>query len=95
MSILLHIERLVIDQAVLGAERAGSVRDALERELTQRLMQPGAAGALRSLGAVAVLSPTTLPTAAYRQQTLGPRIATAVQQGLGVPSAGFAAPRRR
>ncbi|HZX72676.1 MAG TPA: hypothetical protein VFE77_17920 [Rhodanobacter sp.] len=86
MSIVLHIERLVIDEALLGGERAGSVRDALERELTQRLAQPGAVATLRSLGVVAALPPTTLSAVMHPRQTLGPRIAMAVQQGLGIPS---------
>ena len=86
MSIVLHIERLVLDEALLGGEHAGSVRDALERELAQRLAQPDAVDTLRDLGAVAALPPATLPPAMHPQQRLGPRIATAVQQGLGVPS---------
>jgi hypothetical protein len=86
MSIVLHIARLVLDEALLSGERAGSVRDALERELTQRLAQPGAVDTLRNLGAVAALPPTTLPAAMHPRQTLSPRIATAVQQALGVPS---------
>ncbi|KAA0068668.1 hypothetical protein [Rhodanobacter sp. T12-5] len=91
MSIVLHIERLVLDEALLGGERNGSVRDALKRELTQRLAQPGAVDALRRLGAVAALPPTTLPLATHPQQTLGSRIATAVQQGLGVAAHAYTA----
>ena len=41
MSIALHIERLVVDEAVLAGERAGSVRAALEVELGRLLAQPG------------------------------------------------------
>jgi hypothetical protein len=86
MSIQLHIERLVLDEALLGGERAGSVRDALERELTQRLVQVGAVDTLRGLGAVAALPPVKLLAATYPQQTLAPRIARAVRQSLGVSS---------
>lgn len=85
MSIVLHIERLVLDETLLGGERAGSVRAALERELTKLLAQPGAVDALRGLGTVAALPPALLPVATPPQPTLGPRIATAVQQGLGIP----------
>ena len=86
MSILLHIERLVLDEALLGGERASSVRHALERELTKLLAQPGAIDTLRGLGAMAALPAAMLPAAMHPQQVLGPRIATAVQQSLGIPS---------
>ncbi|MHB1057965.1 MAG: hypothetical protein ACYC0F_08795 [Rhodanobacter sp.] len=86
MSIELHIERLVIDEAVLGGERAAGVRAAIERELAQRLMDPGAADSLRRLGVRDALAPATLP-AAMRHEQLGTRIATALQQGLGLPVA--------
>ena len=84
MSVELHIERLVIDEAALGGERAGSVRAALERELMQTLAQPGAVDTLRGLGAIAALPPATLPTASHPHDRLGVRIATAVQHGLGI-----------
>lgn len=87
MSIVLHIERLVIDEAVLGGERAGSVRAALEVELEHLLAQPGAIAALRGLGAIAALPPGTLPPAGPPHERLGPRIAAAVQSGLGIPPA--------
>ncbi|MBT2145756.1 MULTISPECIES: hypothetical protein [unclassified Rhodanobacter] len=91
MSIELHIERLVIDEAALGGERAGSVRAALESELARLLAQPGAVGALRGLGAVAALPPAKLPTASHPHERLGPRIATAVQRGLGISPAAHVA----
>lgn len=86
MSIELHIERLVIDESVLGGERAGNVRAAIERELAQRLMHPGAADSLRGMGVLDALAPAALPAAHPREQ-LGTRIAAAVQQGLGLPAA--------
>ncbi|CAM5610641.1 hypothetical protein [Rhodanobacter lindaniclasticus] len=87
MSIALHIERLVIDAAALGGERAADVRLAVERELARRLAQPGAVEALRGLGALPALPPQLLPVAAHRHEPLGPRIATAVQHGLGITPA--------
>lgn len=87
MSIELHIERLVIDEAALGGEHAAGVRAAVERELAQRLGQPGAVDALRGLGAVDTLPPATLPPASRPHDRLGPRIATAVQHGLGITPA--------
>jgi hypothetical protein len=87
VSIELHIERLVIDEALLGGERAGSVRLAIERELTRLLAQPGAVDALRGLGVVDTLPPATLPPASHPHDRLGMRIATAVQHGLGITPA--------
>lgn len=88
MSIVLHIERLVLDEALLGSEHPGAVRAAVERELAQLLAQPGAVETLRRQeGAMNVLPSVTLPTARRSRHYLGPRIATAVQQGLGIPSA--------
>ena len=87
MSIELHIERLVIDEAALGGEHAAGVRAAVERELAWRLGQPGAVDALRGLGAVDTLPPATLPPASRPHDRLGPRIATAVQHGLGITPA--------
>jgi len=95
VSIELHIERLVIDEAALGGERAGSVRTALEAELGRLLAQPGAAAALRSLGAAAALPPVTLPSAGHPHERLGPRIATAVQHGLGITPAPSVAGKER
>lgn len=88
MSIELHIERLVLDEALLGGERAGNVRAALEGELARLLTRPGGAvDALRSLGAVATLPAATLPAASDPHERLGVRIATAVQHGLGITPA--------
>ena len=86
MSIVLHIERLVLDQSLLGGEPAGRVRAALERELTNALAQPGAIDALRRVGVVAALAPRWLPPATPARPTLASRIAMAMQQGLGLPS---------
>jgi hypothetical protein len=87
MSIELHIERLVIDEALLGGERAANVRAAIERELTRRLAPPGAAVTLRDLGTVAELPPASLSAATYRHEPLGSRIATVVQSSLGLSPA--------
>jgi hypothetical protein len=90
MSVVLHIERLVLDEALLGGEFAGAVRSGLERELTQLLAQPGSIDMLRRLGAVDTLAPASLPAAGHRQEHLGPRIAEAVKHGLGTPAAAAA-----
>ncbi len=87
MSIVLHIERLVLDEALLGGEHAGSVRDALERELAQRLAQPDAVDTLRDLGAVAALPPATrCRPPCIRSRGWARASPAAVQQGLSVPS---------
>lgn len=86
MSIELHIERLVIDEGLLGAERAGSVQAMIERALAQSLTQPGAVVGLRRLGSRAALPPALLPAATHANDRLGPRVAVAVGQSLGIPS---------
>jgi len=89
MSIHLHIERLVIDESLLGTERAGTVRAAIERDLARHLAHPGALETLKSIGAIDALPAVSLPLADRPRDRLGPRIATAVQDGLGLPPGGI------
>jgi hypothetical protein len=84
VSIRLHIERLVIDEALLGGERAAAVRTAIERELGRLLAVPDAAVALRGIGSIASLPPASLPLGRQPKDPLGTRVATAVNQALGV-----------
>ena len=86
MKIHLHIERLVLDASVLGNERAGDVRAALERELGRLLTQPGAVDTLRGMGAISALPTAALPATTHRREHLGSRIASALQSGLGLGS---------
>ena len=89
MSIVLHIERLVLDEAVLDGARPAMVRKAIEHELAQRLAQPGALDALPGIGTAASLPSHGLPEANAARGSLGGRIAAAVAQGLGIgPAAG-------
>jgi hypothetical protein len=83
---MLHIERLVIDEATLGGERAANVRAVLERDLARQLAQPGALDTLRSVGVVAMLSPAVLPPPFRLNERLGSRVAVAVRQSLGIAS---------
>lgn len=84
MSIELHIERLVIDAAVLGGERAGAVRQLFERELAQWLAQPGAIETLRRVGSVMMLAPVSLQAATRSAPRVGARLAAAVGRSIGV-----------
>jgi hypothetical protein len=84
MSITLHIERLVVDQALLGEGGARALREGIERELSLRLTQAGTAEALQRIGAVAELDPCRLPPAAHPGEGLGARIASGIHQGLAV-----------
>jgi len=84
MSIVLHIERLVVDEALLGGERAAAVPAAIERELGRLLVAPGAVVALRGIGSIASLPPVSLPLGRHPKDQLGTRIATAASQALGV-----------
>jgi hypothetical protein len=85
MSIVLHIERLVLDEALVGSERPGAMRMAIEHELLRQLAQPATAERLRNLGAVDELPTVALPAARYPREHLGSRVAIAVRDGLGVP----------
>jgi hypothetical protein len=84
---VLHIERVVIDEALLGGERTAAVPAAIERELGRLLVGPGAAVALRGIGSIASLPPAQLPLGRHPKDPLGPRIATVVSQALGVGGA--------
>ncbi len=84
MKIELHIERLLLDPALLGVERASAVQEAIEHELAWRLAQPGAADALRSIDTMSALPAVAMPAREYPHHRLGERIAAAVQRGLGV-----------
>jgi hypothetical protein len=89
VSIELHIERLVIDEALLAGERPVAVRQAIERELGRRLASAGTAEALSCLGSVAMLPSAALPPVSPRD-SFGVRIASAVQQSLGIHAGGGA-----
>jgi len=82
MNIVLHIERVVLDQAVLGDERASAVRAGIERELSQHLRQPGVIDALRGIGHTATLPVVPMATPSSPLDRLAPRIAMAVHHGL-------------
>lgn len=88
MSITLHIDRLVIDQALLGEGGARALREGIERELSLRLMQGGTVEALQRIGAVAELPACRLPLATHPGEGMGARIASGIQQGLGVGRGG-------
>lgn len=85
MSIELRIDRLVIDEAVLGGERVDQVRAAIERELGRSLAGPGVAERLREIGAVATLPGVQRFAASPPGAPAGARISSAVLQGLGLP----------
>lgn len=95
MSIELHIERLVIDAAVLGGERADDVRAAIERALTQQLAHPEAMATLRHIGVANRLPTTLLPPAQHPRESLGRRIATTLGNTLGVAATMAHGPHNR
>ncbi len=84
MSIVLHIDRLVIDEALLGGERPDRVRATIERELAQRLMQPGTVATLAGLGQVASLP--TLDLLPGASATLGHRLARTLARSVSMPT---------
>lgn len=84
MSIELHIERLVLDEALLGGERPEQVRAVIERELARRLAQPGTSAALAGFGHVASLPTSNLPPGT--SATFGRRLAQTLARTMGVPA---------
>jgi len=84
MRVDLHIDRLVLDEAVIGDERPLLVKATLERDLMRLLAAPGTPDALRAVGVVDTLRLAPLPAPTHRQQSLGARVAVAVAQALGV-----------
>ena len=84
MSIELHIERLVIDEALLRGERADRVRAMIEQELTRGLGAVGVVERLRGIGTLDALPTTALLPATHQGEQLGTRIAAAAQRGLGL-----------
>lgn len=95
MKIDLRIDRLVLDAALLGGGRADAVAAAIESELARRLALPGAADALRGIGAVDALPALALANSAGAQYwNLGAEIAGSVGDGLGLAAAGAPATTR-
>ena len=93
MSITLHIERLVLDEA-LAMGRGAALRESLERELIRQLAAAGPNQAWQRIGAVSALPPAVcLPTDKH-SDGLGSRVAAAVVKQLRTASSGGLAARR-
>ncbi len=89
MKIDLRIDRLVLDAALLDGGRADAVAAAIESELARRLALPGAADALRGIGAVDALPALALATSTDAQRwNLGADIARSLGDGLGLAAPG-------
>jgi hypothetical protein len=82
--IVLHIERVVVDSAVMGNERPAHVRAALEGELSRLLAAPGAANALCAIGATDSIAPIPLSWPARGDACLGARVGTRIATSLGL-----------
>ncbi len=95
MSIVLHIERLVIDEALLGGERVDNVRAALQCELVRQLRTPGAIHVLREIGTLSTLPTVALSPADGWHDRLGTRIASTVGHGLGLTASPHLAGKER
>jgi hypothetical protein len=84
MAITLHIERLVLDEALLHGERTAALRTAFEQALSERLAAQADLEPLRRIGVVPALPPSTLPAAGQHRESLGVRLAAAVGEGIGL-----------
>lgn len=85
MNIHVHIERLLIDDAVSSGDVRG-VRRSLQQELTQLLREGGLSRELQDGAAVPSVRGGSVGPAADRAGTpLGSRVARAVYDGIGAP----------
>jgi len=81
MSIHVHIDRLVLDPALLGGLSPRRAQRAIEQALGAQLAVPGVAAALSSLGHLDTLPSHALPDG---PAPLGARVGTALSHALGV-----------
>lgn len=89
MKIELRIERLVLDAEWLGANARDVVAGAIRMELAHLLAQPGAADALRTIGAVDALPALTLTAdAESTRHGAGLAVAHALAGALGISGIG-------
>jgi hypothetical protein len=89
VKIELRIERLVLDAEWLGANARDAVADAIRMELAHLLAQPGAADALRTIGAVDALPAVTLAAGAEStRRGAGSTVAQALAGALGISGIG-------
>lgn len=87
MSIELHIERLVIDEALLQGERPAAVLAAMESELVRLLGQPGATDALQRIGNVTGLPVVPIAPGSLAHGQLGMRLARSIGQSVELSAA--------
>jgi len=83
MKIELRIDRLIVDEALLGDERRHALLRNVQRELQARLAAGDAAPALARSGAIDAPAPAT-PAASAARASLAARIADAVATRLGL-----------
>lgn len=79
MSLTLRIDRLVIDAALMGGERASHARTAIERELAMQLTHANAADRARPPSAATGRPSMTPPARVHPHRRLGAQIATAIR----------------
>jgi hypothetical protein len=84
MDIRVHIERLVIDEALIGNGDRAALQAAVATELTQLLAAQGLGAAWRAGGAVpTVRGGTVEPAAGQDPARLGQQVAQAVYRRIG------------
>lgn len=84
MNIHVHIERLVLDDAVSSGDQRG-VRRSLQHELTRLLREGGLSREFHNGAAVPAVSGGSIDPHADRERTpLGSRVARAIYDGIGV-----------
>lgn len=81
-SINLHIERLVVDAALIGSGQPAAVHSAVALELARLLMAAGLRRELAAGGTLPVLSAGDIQLASAHPGTLGTQIARAVYSSI-------------
>jgi hypothetical protein len=87
----LHIERLIVDGALIGSGRPAAVQSAVEVELTRLLTAGGLSRELAAGGTLPALSAGEIQFASGHPDTLGTQIARALYSSIAV-SAGAVDP---
>lgn len=84
MDIQVHIERLVVDEALIGNGDRDALQVAVTTELTQLLAAQGLGEAWRAGGAAPYVRGGTIqPTAGQDPARLGQQVAQAIYGGIG------------
>ncbi|WNL45681.1 hypothetical protein RKE25_20070 [Dyella sp. BiH032] len=84
MNLRVHIDRLVVDEALLGHMRPAALRTAVEDALRRELARSGTPERLAKLGHLDAVAPAKLTPARHPGEGLATRLAATVGASLGI-----------